>query len=95
VTWADLSTRADRENWIAGSSLQVIDTSNGEVIGERIGYMVDPGLGNRHNARAPWAFAAYEACPAFDRRSESRTVDHDSRNEAFVYRVLRPPRTEQ
>lgn len=95
VTWADLSTRADRENWIAGSSLQVIDTSNGEVIGERIGYMVDPGLGSRHNARAPWAFAAYVACPAFEVSSESKTIDYDSRNGAFVYRVLRPLRTQR
>ncbi|MBL8379470.1 MAG: hypothetical protein JNM79_16495 [Burkholderiales bacterium] len=95
VTWADLSTKLDRENWIAGSSLQVIDTSSGEVIAERIGYMVDPGLGNRHNARAPWAFAARAACPAFEIRSASRTIDYDSRNGAFVYQVLKPHRTEK
>jgi hypothetical protein len=94
VTWADLSTRVDRENWIAGSSLQVIDTSNGEVIAQRIGFMVDPGLGNRHNARQPWSFAAYVACPAFEMYGESKMIDYDSRNGAFVYQVLRPPRTE-
>jgi hypothetical protein len=32
VTYDDISTREEREHWIAGSSLKVIDTHTGEVI---------------------------------------------------------------
>jgi hypothetical protein len=41
VTWDDISTREDREMWIAGGSLKVIDLQTNEVIAERIGYMMD------------------------------------------------------
>lgn len=45
VTYDDISTREDREYWIAGSSLRVIDLLTNEVMAERIGYMMDPGQG--------------------------------------------------
>jgi hypothetical protein len=65
VTWDDLSTRDDRDRWIAGSSLQVIDLRTNEVIGERIGYMFDAGLGDRGGGRQPWTYARGNACPEF------------------------------
>jgi hypothetical protein len=65
VTYDDISTREDREYWIAGSSLRVIDLKTNEVIAERIGYMMDRGQGNDSGDRAPWLLAAYSACPAF------------------------------
>lgn len=65
VTYDDISTREERDYWIAGSSLKVIDLKNNEVIAERIGYMMDRGQGNTSGGRAPWLWAANYACPAF------------------------------
>jgi hypothetical protein len=67
VTYDDISTREDRELWIAGSSLKVIDLKTNEVIAERIGYMMDKGQGNNSGGRSPWLLAADNACPDFHR----------------------------
>ncbi len=69
VTYDDLSTRQDREYWIAGSSLKVIDLQTNEVIAERIGYMMDRGQGSSGTGggRSPWLLAADHACPGFQR----------------------------
>ncbi|MDQ7990939.1 MAG: hypothetical protein REI09_15010 [Candidatus Dactylopiibacterium sp.] len=67
VTYDDLSTREDREYWVAGSSLRVIDLQTQEVMAERIGYMWDPGQGNSYGGRSPWLLAANHACPGFQR----------------------------
>jgi hypothetical protein len=63
VTFDDISTKEDRDYWIAGSSLRVVDLQTNEVIAERIGYMQDPRLGAKGRGRAPWIFAASNACP--------------------------------
>jgi hypothetical protein len=65
VTYDDISTRQEREHWIAGSSLRVVDLQTGEVIAERIGYLMDEGLGSRAGFRTPWLRAASDACPSF------------------------------
>jgi hypothetical protein len=65
ITWSDISTPEDREHWIAGGSLQVIDLQTNEVIAERIGYMMDRGLGDRAGFRTPWLEAQHYACPLF------------------------------
>ncbi len=65
VTYEDISTREEREYWIAGSSLKVIDLETNEVMAERIGYMVDRYQGSRAGGRRPWLFAADYACPTF------------------------------
>lgn len=83
VTYDDISTREERDYWIAGSSLRVIDLETNEVMAERIGYMVDAGQGNNSGGRAPWLFAARNACPTF---GGSQT--HQTRN--FVEKVLKP-----
>jgi hypothetical protein len=67
VTYDDISTREEREYWIAGSSLKVIDLQTNEVLGERIGYMIDLAQGSRAGGRSPWLFAASNACPGFHR----------------------------
>jgi hypothetical protein len=67
VTYDDISTREEREYWIAGSSLKVIDLQTKEVMAERIGYMVDWAQGSRAGNREPWLFAADNACPSFHR----------------------------
>jgi hypothetical protein len=52
VNYEDVSTLKDRDNWIAGSKLQVIQTQTGEVLGERIGWMFDSGLGSTSGGRS-------------------------------------------
>ena len=66
VTYDDISTQEEREYWIAGSSLRVIDLKTNEVIAERIGYMVDWAQGSTVGYRSPWLFAADNACPDFN-----------------------------
>ena len=95
VTYDDLSTRQEREYWIAGSSLRVVDLQTNEVIAERIGYMVDWAQGSRAGGRSPWLFAADNACPNFQRNplqpiprpafpaQGAQTLD-------FVEKVLKP-----
>jgi hypothetical protein len=94
VTYEDISTRQDRENWIAGSSLKVLDMRTGEVIAERIGYMMDWAHGSTAGGRSQWLFAANNACPEFTmfgytnpRRASSYQTGQTQR---FVQKVLRP-----
>lgn len=72
VKFEDISTREEREYWIAGSSLKVIDLTTEEVLAERVGYMVDMQQGSRAGGRSPWLSAANHACPSFDRGLSSR-----------------------
>ena len=65
VTYDDISTHEERELWIAGSSLKVLDLQTNELIAERVGYMIDVGQGSRAGGRSPWLFAADDACPGF------------------------------
>lgn len=69
ITWDDISTQADRENWIAGSSQKIIDLQTMETLAERIGYMFDPGLGNRSGGRSPWGAARDYACPPLNEKT--------------------------
>lgn len=82
VTYDDISTREEREYWIAGSSLKVINLKTNEVIAERIGYMMDPGQGSlgRGSGRSPWLIAAKHACP--------QLLDQSSQTRDFVEKVL-------
>jgi hypothetical protein len=72
VTFDDISTKEDRDYWIAGSSLRVVDLQTNEVIAERIGYMQDPRLGAKGRGRAPWGFAPENACPKIGHVSNQR-----------------------
>lgn len=65
VTYDDISTKEERDYWIAGSSLKVIDLKTNEVMAERVGYMMDRGQGNNSGGRAAWLMAADNACPSF------------------------------
>lgn len=98
VTYDDISTHEEREYWIAGSSLKVVDLQTNEVIAERIGYMVDFGQGNTSGGRSPWLFAANNACPDFYRNRLEVSAEerqHSSSGQAyqtldFVEKVLKP-----
>ncbi len=65
VTYDDISTREEREYWIAGGSLKIVDLQTNEVIAERVGYMMDRGQGSTSGGRSPWLLAARHACPSF------------------------------
>jgi hypothetical protein len=90
VTYDDISTREERDYWIAGSSLRVIDLKTNEVMAERIGYMMDRGQGGTAGGRAPWLLAANNACPRFGPEKvgvpRSFYQSHQTRN--FVEKVL-------
>jgi len=96
VTYDDISTLEDRNVWIAGSSLRIIDLQTNEVIAERIGYMLDREQGNTQGGRSPWLYAADNACPTFA-RSPSIKI-HPGRGASaqlnqtrdFVEKVLKP-----
>jgi hypothetical protein len=86
ITYDDISTKEERQHWIAGSSLKVIDLKTDEVIAERIGYMVDLRLGATPNGRQPWTFARTNkgwSCP------ELRGQSYGARR--FVEKVLLIP----
>jgi hypothetical protein len=81
ITWEDISTREDREHWIAGGALSVIDLKTNEVIAKRVGYMIDTGQGSTAGFRSPWGWARSYAprCPNVDVRLKD-----------FVVNVLQP-----
>jgi hypothetical protein len=87
VTYDDISTREERDYWIAGSSLRVIDLQTQEVMAERIGFMMDRRQGNQSGGRSPWLFAADHACPQFPGGSKGGQL-HQTR--FFVEKVLHP-----
>lgn len=95
VTYDDISTREDRDHWIAGSSLKVIDLEASEVIAERVGYIVDPGQGNISGGRSPWIIALDYACPNLFKYGKAGPGEHaypldQARN--FVEKVLLLPK---
>ncbi len=89
VTYDDISTREERDYWIAGSSLKVIDLQTNEVMAERIGYMVDRGQGNKAGGRSPWLLAANYACPRFP-ADPGGHVYQTGQTRKFVTKVLQP-----
>ncbi|WP_077001410.1 hypothetical protein [Variovorax sp. KK3] len=94
VTYEDISTHEERQYWIAGSSLRVIDLQTNEVMGERVGYMMDWAQGSRAGGRAPWLFAADTACPGFQRNPQ-RPINRGGSAQPgqtlyFVEKVLEP-----
>lgn len=95
VTYDDISTQEERNYWIAGSSLKVVDLQTNEVIAERIGYMVDLGQGSQAGGRGPWLSAADNACPDFNRNRVRRVPGPGFSAQAgqtidFVEKALKP-----
>ncbi|MCM8621828.1 MAG: hypothetical protein NFW16_08820, partial [Candidatus Accumulibacter sp.] len=88
ITYDDISTREEREYWIAGSSLRVIDLKTQEVMAERIGYMMDRAQGSGAGGRSPWLFAADHACPSFAPRHGSTAQPYQTLD--FAESVLKP-----
>jgi len=89
VTYKDVSTPEERDYWIAGSLLKIVDLQTNEVIAERLGYMMDNRQGDRASGRAPWQFAANNACPAFS-DPQHAWLSQFGAADKFVERVLKP-----
>lgn len=103
VTYDDISTREERDYWIAGSSLKVVDLQTNEVIAERVGYMMDVYQGSQAGQRSPWLFAADHACPGFQRnplrplsgRSGGGSSAQPGQALFFAEKVLKPAAQEK
>lgn len=83
VTYDDITMPEDRALWIAGSSLKIIDIETKEIIAERIGYMIDKGLGKTTDIRKPWTHALTTpgwSCPMHNGSGHTR---------GFVEKVLK------
>ena len=89
VTYDDITTPEERKNWIAGSSLRIIDLKTNEVIAERIGYMIDRGMGNNSGGRSPWDHAARWACPSFPTSLADNAPMNGLQTINFVEKVLK------
>ncbi len=44
-TWDDISTKEDRHFWVAGGRLRVVDLATGEIVAERVGYVIERYFG--------------------------------------------------
>ncbi|MCK6394242.1 hypothetical protein [Zoogloea sp.] len=65
VIFEDLTTPEERALWVAGGAFRVLDLERNEVLGERIGYFMDGGLGSAATARMPWIAAKRLSCPDY------------------------------
>jgi hypothetical protein len=89
ITWDDISTREDREKWIAGGSLKVIDLQTNEVLAQRVGYMLDRSQGEYRNGPTPWGMAKRTACPPLAK--PDGTPFYSNRHHQFLFeKVLKP-----
>jgi hypothetical protein len=94
ITWEEVSTREDREHWIAGGAISIIDLQTNKLVAKRVGYMMDPGLGSTAGFRDPWGFARYNSCPEQPKLPDGRPVSREDEKKAFVFKVLQPTKGE-
>ncbi len=85
VTYEDVIDPADREHWIAGDVLRVIDLETSEVVGERKRYLWDTGLGGTGGFRQPWTWAS-----GYGKRCPDGPGRLDEITPKFVHSVLIP-----
>ena len=88
ITQRDITTPEDRQHWIAGNSLQIIDLESKTVIGEQITYIHDRWLGSRLNGRDPWENALRWSCTAHVANLGEKKPVHEEL--AFIKKVLLP-----
>lgn len=89
LDWEDISIQTDRDYWIAGGKLRIVETSTGKTIAQRVGYMMDPAQGRMDGGRSPWAFAYDNACPRFPSVADGRAI-RVGHTRSFVLKVLQP-----
>ncbi len=66
LDYEDIVSPADRQYWIAGTQLKVIDKQTGELMAQLTKFVWDPGFGVSTTGRWPWQHAnarATQRCP--------------------------------
>ena len=81
VTFVDLIDPEDRKNWIAGSTVKIVDLQTSEEIATHTRFAFDRGLGASDGGRQAWAYASF--CPALGPLYAAQTRH-------FVDQVLKP-----
>jgi len=87
LDYEDLVDPADRELWIAGVRLKVIDKQTGDVIAELTQFVWDSGFGVSTTGRWPWQYAGTAAstmCPS----DSTRRTGFETRY--FIDTILQP-----
>lgn len=66
-TWDDISTPEDRKYWVAGGRLRVVELDTGEVVAERVGYVIEPNFGATSSTfnQEPWLSAHFNRADQF------------------------------
>lgn len=82
VSFVNIFNEADRQSWVAGTTVTIVDTQTSDVMAESTWYAFEPGQGSRDGARQPWRFAL--SCPDI-RGSQER-----SPTRFFVDQILKP-----
>lgn len=57
VKFIDDVNEEDREHWIAGTKVLIVNEITGKTMATKIWYSFDRGLGNKNGGRQPWSFA--------------------------------------
>lgn len=89
LDYEDIFNPQDRDVWIAGTRLKVVDNQTGETIAQLTKFVWDPAFGDGATGRRPWEHAGSAAstvCPS----DSSQRRGFDSRY--FVDTVLLPKR---
>ena len=81
LTFVDLVDPEDRDHWIAGSVVKVVDLQTGEEIARHTRLAFDRGLGASGGGRQAWAYASF--CPVIGPLYAAQTRH-------FVDQVLKP-----
>ncbi|MBC5767323.1 hypothetical protein [Ramlibacter albus] len=89
IEWSNISTPDDKQLWIAGNRIRVMDLDTQEVIAERVAYVMDQGQGSTSGERSPWSFALYNACPELP-KLHGRYPQNYGLTRNFVEKVLKP-----
>lgn len=82
VAFENLGPAEDRERWVAGTQVKVIDTQTSETLAESTWYSFEPGQGSTAGFRQPWRFAI--SCPLLTGGEERAPTRF------FVDQVLKP-----
>lgn len=84
VSWEDISTPEDRKYWVAGSRLRVVDLSDGSVVAERMGFLIEAGFGSTVGQRRPWL-----AARGFGPNGRSCPQAYDPTDQWFITAVFK------
>ncbi len=84
LIWEDISTSEDRKYWVAGSKLRVVDVSDGSVVAERVGYLIEAGFGSTVGQRRPW-----QTSRGIGPNGRSCPDAHDATDQWFVTSVFK------